>query len=300
MAQNNALKIHICAICSYSTKRKYDLKRHQNAKHKYMIIDKSENIVNGQKVEVSEQKVEVSEQKVEVSEQKVEVLKCLKCQKKYKTKKHLSNHELKCKGIDELTCPKCMKSFPSKSAKCHHVKRNTCKARSIIHSRIPNIQNIQNINNITNNVGSITNNLFINNFGSERIDHISHDDIIKMLESGMNTIPLYIEKKHFDKDFPENNNITFTNENKCKVLENNTWKEKDIISLSSKLIHDNSEVLLLYCEDNELKLSNLIQDEEKYKFIKNKLFIVYDKSDNQKYNEVLSKIKDLVKNSKLV
>ena len=171
-----------------------------------------------------------------------------------------------------------MKTFPSKSAKCHHVKRNTCKAKSIFHlPNIPNIPNIQNINNTTNNIGSITKNLFINNFGSERIDHISHDDIVKMLTSGMNTIPLYIEKKHFDRDFPENNNITFTNENKCKVLENNLWKEKDINLLSSKLIHDNSEVLLLYCEDNELKLSNVIQDEEKYNFIKNKLFIVYNK-----------------------
>jgi len=283
--------------------------RHNDNKHKEEIVklEKIKKIENEQKVEVFEQKVEVFEQKVEVFEQKVEVpdqkvLQCYKCNKKYKTKKHLSNHESNCKGIDELTCPKCMKTFPSKSAKCHHVKRNTCKARSIFHSRIPNIPNIpniQNINNTTNNIGSITNNLFINNFGSERIDHISHDDIVKMLTSGMNTIPLYIEKKHFDKDFPENNNITYTNENKCKVLENNLWKEKDINSLSSKLIHDNSEVLLLYCEDNELKLSNVIQDEEKYNFIKNKLFIVYNKSDNQKYNEVLTRIKDLVKNSKL-
>jgi len=304
--------IYNCSFCNYFTERKYNFLRHNDNKHKEEIVklEKIKKIGNEQKVEVFEQKVEVSEQKVEVSEQKVEVseqrvLQCYKCNKKYKTKKHLSNHESNCKGIDELTCPKCMKTFPSKSAKCHHVKRNTCKARSIIHSRIPNlpnlpnIQNIQNINNTTNNIGSITNNLFINNFGSERIDHISHDDIVKMLTSGMNTIPLYIEKKHFDKEFPENNNITFTNENKCKVLENNLWKEKDIISLSSKLIHDNSEVLLLYCEDNELKLSNVIQDEEKYKFIKNKLFIVYDKSDNQKYNDVLKKIKDLVKNSKL-
>jgi len=301
--------IYNCSFCNYFTERKYNLLRHNDNKHKEEIVklEKIKKIENEQKVEVFEQKVEVFEQKVEVFEQKVEVsdqkvLQCYKCNKKYKTKKHLSNHESNCKGIDELTCPKCMKTFPSKSAKCHHVKRNTCKARSIFHSRIPNIPNIpniQNINNTTNNIGSITNNLFINNFGSERIDHISHDDIVKMLTSGMNTIPLYIEKKHFDKDFPENNNITYTNENKCKVLENNLWKEKDINSLSSKLIHDNSEVLLLYCEDNELKLSNVIQDEEKYNFIKNKLFIVYNKSDNQKYNEVLTRIKDLVKNSKL-
>ena len=81
-----------------------------------------------------------------------------------------------------------------------------------------------------------------------------------MLTSGLNTIPLYIEKKHFDKEFPENNNITFTNENKCKVMENNKWKERDIGTLYSKLIQDNSEVLLLYCDNNEMNLLNVLQD----------------------------------------
>jgi hypothetical protein len=272
---------------------KCNLKRHQNAKHNKEIYEKQQNLLN-------EQKVEVFEQKVEVFEQKVEVLKCFKCNKKYKTKRHLINHQSKCKGIDELTCSKCMKSFPSKSAKSHHIKRNNCGARSVIYARNANVQNIQNIQNIiNNNDNSVTNNVIINNFGSERIDHMSHDDILKMLTSGINTIPLYIEKKHFDKDFPENNNITFTNENKCKVMENNIWKEKDIGLLSSKLIHDNSEVLLLYCDDNEVKLSNVIRDDEKYKFVKNKLFIIYDKSDNKKYNDVLCKIKELIKNSKI-
>ena len=290
--------IYNCSFCNYFTERKYNLSRHHGNKHsgKIEFIEKIEN----------EQNVCPNEQNVCPNRQNV----CRMCYKTYKTKKHLLNHETKCKGIDELTCSKCMVSFTTRSAKHKHVKRNNCSARSIIHSQNKNIinqniiknQNIQNINNITNNDNSITNNtnnLIINNFGSERIDHISQDDIVKMLTCGMNTIPLYIEKKHFDKEFPENNNITFTNENKCKVMENNKWKEKDISSLSSKLIQDNSEVLLLYCDNNEMSLLNVIQDEEKFKFIKNKLFIVYDKSESQKYNEILSKIKDLIKNSKL-
>jgi len=252
------------------------------------------NIENVQNVCPNEQNVCPNEQNVCPNEQNV----CPMCYKTYKTKRHLNKHKSLCKGIDELTCSKCMISFTTRSAKHKHIKRNNCSARSVIHYHNKNIQNIiqnQNIYNTTNN----TNNLIINNFGSERIDHISQDDIVKMLTSGLNTIPLYIEKKHFDKEFPENNNITFTNENKCKVMENNKWKERDISTLSSKLIQDNSEVLLLYCDDNEMNLLNVLQDEEKFKFIKHKLFIVYDKSESQKYNEILSKIKDLIKNSKL-
>ena len=191
-----------------------------------------------------------------------------------------------------------MKSFPSKSAKSHHIRRNKCKARSIIHARIPNLQNISNIVNNNNIDNSITNNFIVNNFGYERTDHISKDYINNILVKGINTLPLYIQMKHFNKDFPENNNIAFTNDNKCKVLENNVWKENDLALLSSKLIHDNSEVLLLYCEDNEVELSDIIQNDEIFERVKDKLFIIYNKADSKKYNEVLSKIKDLVKNYK--
>lgn len=107
---------------------------------------------------------------------------------------------------------------------------------------------------------------------------------------------MFIEKKHFDKNFPENNNIVYTKENKCKVLENDLWKERDIGLLSSKLIKDNSQVLLLYCDKNELKLEENISD-ELFERIKNKLVIIYNKSDIEKYNHIISTIKELVKNS---
>jgi len=283
-----------CRFCDYKTDVKCNLIRHQNTKHKDKLFENNESKQTVQNDIPNVQNVCPNEQNVCPNEQNV----CPMCYKTYKTKRHLNKHKTLCKGIDELTCSKCMTSFTTRSAKHKHIKRNNCSARSVIHYHNKNIQNIiqnQNIYNTTNN----TNNLIINNFGSERIDHISQDDIVKMLTSGLNTIPLYIEKKHFDKEFPENNNITFTNENKCKVMENNKWKERDIGTLSSKLIQDNSEVLLLYCDNNEMNLLNVLQDEEKFKFIKHKLFIVYDKSESQKYNEILSKIKDLIKNSKL-
>jgi hypothetical protein len=287
---------------------KCNLIRHQNAKHSKGLCENLLFSENGQNVPPNEQNVPPNRQNVPPNRQNVPSSNtCTKCNKNYKTKKHLYNHELKCKGIDELTCPKCMTSFTTRQHKYNHIKRNNCNARSIINARrtaMSNIsgnvivQNVETIQNITNNINkSTTNNLIINNFGSERTDHISHDDILKMLESGANTIPLYIEKKHFDKDFPENNNITFTNENKCKVMENNKWKEKDIGLLSTNLIQDNTEVLLMYCDNNEFKLLNDIQDAEKYDHMRNKLFIIYNKSDNQKYNTVLTKIRDLIKSS---
>ena len=285
-----------CSFCNYITDRKYNLTRHYHNKHhdnlhNLDITTHEENVV------INEENVVQNEENVVQNEENVVLTHlCEKCNRIYKTIKYLIRHREKCNGVDNLTCPKCMKSFSNRSNKCNHIKRNSCKARSIVHARTPNVQNIT--NNIQNIEKQYNNNIYINNFGSERIDHISKDEIFKILTCGINTIPLYIEKKHFDKKFPENNNITFTNENKCKVLEDNKWKEKDICILSSKLIHDNSEVLLLYCEDNEIELSNHIQNDEVFTHVNDKLIIIYNKSDSNKYNEVLAKIKELVKNSK--
>ena len=292
-----------CQFCDYKTDVKCNLIRHQNAKHKDKICVKTSILENVQNVPPNVQNVSPNVQNVPPNVQNVPlcILSCSKCNKIYKTARHLNNHEKICNKVDSLTCPRCMISFTNRKHKSRHIKADKCKARSIIHARTPNIQNITNIENQTiNNINNqINNNIIINNFGRERIDHISDRDIHKMLISGANTIPLYIEKKHFDKNFPENNNITFTNENKCKVLEDNIWKEKDLGVISSKLVHDNTEVLLLYCEDNEVELSNCIENKEVLDHITDKLIIIYNKSDAKKYNEVLSKIKELVKNNKI-
>lgn len=59
---------------------------------------------------------------------------------------------------------------------------------------------------------------------------------------------------------------------------------------------DNSQGLLLYCDKNEVKMEEYLSDNEIYDRIKNKLVIIYNKSDNEKYNNIISSIKELVKN----
>ena len=295
-----------CCFCDYKTDVKCNLIRHQNAKHKDEIFENNNYSQYVQNVTPKVQNVTPKVQNVTPKVQNVTlcVLSCSKCNKIYKTARHLYNHEKICNKVDSLTCPRCMISFSNRHHKSRHIKADKCKARSIIHARTPNIQNITNNNNITNNTQNVQtmnnyNNIIVNNFGSERIDHISNKEIMKILQSGTNTVPLYIKKKHFDKNFPENNNIKYSNDNKCQVMEDNCWQEKDLGLLSTNLMKDNTEVLLMYCDNNEIQLLNEINDIEKYEHIRNKLFIVYNKSDNQRYNDVLAKIKELIKNSAL-
>ena len=292
MTQDNAFIWYKCAECEYKTKRKYDLKRHHTAKHKHIIIDITRTFQHEQNVSPCRQNV---------SPCLYNQLLCQKCNKIYKTERNLRNHESKCNGVDELTCGKCMTSFTTRAAKSRHIKANNCKAKSIIHARKPNIENINmtiNNNIQNNNITNIQNNIIINNIGSERIDHITHEEIRKILTSGINTIPSYIKKKHFDTDFPENNNIIYTNENKCKVMEDNKWLERDLGLLSNKLIEDNTEVLLLYYDENKVEIGKSINDTDIFEHVKDKLILVYNKQDLSKYNQVLSKIKELIKNFK--
>src|SRR5210317_1897359 len=90
-----------CSKCNYFSDRKFNLKRHFNVKHcEFLNFDDTLKI---------KQKVSPKIQKVSPC------LFCLKCNKIYKTKRHLQHHFTKCKGVDELTCSKCMVSFTTKN-----------------------------------------------------------------------------------------------------------------------------------------------------------------------------------------
>ena len=132
MTQNDGIKMHKCVHCNYSTKRKFDLKRHHYAKHTDIIFE-----ING--------KYNMCENVHPLGENVHPKFICKKCNKTYKSKRYLSEHEKKCKGIDELTCPKCMLSFSSRQAKANHINRNNCKARSIIYARKPNSKIIETV-----------------------------------------------------------------------------------------------------------------------------------------------------------
>ena len=108
-----------CQKCNYFSNRKYNLQRHYDNKHNKQV-EINENPKNEQNVSPKIQNVSPKIQNVSPNEQNVnpsEQNVCPKCNKVYKTKKHLLNHQIKCKGVDELTCSRCMTSFTTRAAK---------------------------------------------------------------------------------------------------------------------------------------------------------------------------------------
>ena len=180
------------------------------------------------------------------------------------------------------------------------MKRDNCKAKSLVYAKINNINNISNItNNIDNSIvnNTINNTYIINNYGNERLDYLSNEDMYKIL-TNINSIPLYIEKKHFNKDFPENHNIMYDDKSKrCKIKENNKWKTINLSLMSIKLINDNSNSLLVYFNKNKEELNKKIHNEELYYFILNKLLLIKNKNDKEKYNTLYNLIKFIIENN---
>ena len=74
--------LHKCDFCNYQSKRKYDVKRHQNAKHKCQIIENTSENLTGQNVHPNGQNVHPNRQNVSLNQNI-----CKKCNKIYMTKK---------------------------------------------------------------------------------------------------------------------------------------------------------------------------------------------------------------------
>ena len=262
-------KIFNCVFCEYKTKRKFDLTRHQNAKHY-----KTNDIIN--------------ERKNDIQNGKNDIYICIKCNKSYKTNKSYKQHIDKCKGINILTCPKCMKSFSTYSNKNKHIKKNNCKAKSII-----NLDNeyIKKEIIINGNI-IINNNNIINNHFNERNDYLTLDDLIRILKSGNNIIPNYIEFKHFNKDFPENHNIIYKKNLGCIIKKDNKWSIINIDYLADNLFKNNSYELLEYYNKKKKEIDEKIKNIEIIEFIYSRLNYL-DLSLNK---DIFNKIKNEIKN----
>jgi len=288
-----------CAFCNYSTKRKYDLNRHHNAKH----IHENTKCENQENVNQNEENVN---RKIEnVNQNKENVNYCSKCLKEYKTMKYLINHEKTCNRIDNLTCSRCMFTFSSRFSKSAHIKKNKCKAKTILNlynnhdnNNVPSlyINGNNNNNNTTNN--NIINNI-INNFGSERTDYITFDDMIKILTCGDFVIPQYIQMKHFNKDFPENHNIKYEKYKGCLIKKDNRWNITDLNNLADNLLNQNSHELNSFYNNKKTVIKQKIMNIELLQYIYSK-FNYLDLSINKKsFNNIKNEIKNIIKSNVL-
>jgi len=311
MTQNHDIIMYKCVICNYSSKRKHDLKRHVNAIHKNIKVynyDKNKSCENvhplGENVHPLGENVHPLGENVHPK------FICKKCNKIYKSNRYLIEHEKKCKGVDELTCPKCMLSFSSRQAKANHINRNNCKARSVIYARKSNIQNMEkkniktqnNIeiqNNIENQnvINNITNNnIYINNYGKERIDYLNYEKMLEIFKKVYDIPSLLTKEIHFNIDFPENNNIMYKNENTTLLKVDEEFIYKGINNLVQELITEKTKIMQKFAIENKddicLKIDTYLYEE----IIEHLLNLILLKEPSEHYKKQVNIIRDMIKN----
>ena len=254
-----------CDICLYSTYRVDNFKRHQSCKshkkkHDEILAITAEN-------DVDENEVIYTTNVNEVSDETSCKYVCAKCAKTYKTKKCKERHEEKCIGVDSMTCPRCMKRFKHQPNKFLHMKNNKCKPVSIFEYLKKNesgkLDDLQ------------TKNIFVNNYGKERVDYITYDDFFQIIKCCNYTIiPKYVKFKHFNPDFPENHNIKCKN-NIFMIKTNDEWHIVNTETLSNKLYDDSGYDISYKCHKFDDKIKTSLNNIDTYEDLKLKTNSTY-------------------------
>jgi hypothetical protein len=144
---------------------------------------------------------------------------CDYCDEQFKTYANMRRHEIhRCKENPEIIDYK-IQTIKQMEKKMEKEKKELRKQIEILLTKVGNTTN--NINN--------TQNIQLNSYGKEDLEHITDKMKTQLLKIPYGMIPKMIEAVHFNNDKPENNNIAFTNkrENKIKVYSGDKWIYKD-------------------------------------------------------------------------
>lgn len=153
------------------------------------------------------------------------------------------------------------------------------------------------INNTQNNINKQNNITFnIKAYGTEDTSRITVQEYKKILCRGMNSVPVFIEKLHFNKNVPENHNVYISNLRDEYVLmyDGKIWRLKDRVDALQQLYEDGSGIL-------ETKFEELLDllDEPTIKMFKRFLKIKDD--DDEKIRSIKKELKKvLYENRKMV
>jgi len=194
---SNAKQIFYCNICKCGFDRKFNYEQHlKSKKHNTRISNDNSKLYN-----------------------------CSICKKIFSYSSGLYRHRSKCK-VNDLSK---VDYLEKENFELHKKNLELSQKIEDIKNNIQN-QNIQN-----QNIQNQQNNIIINCFGNENLDYITDKVILHCMNKIYGSIPLLIEKIHFDPEHPENHNIQIPNKKlpHAKILNNQReWqivKKKDAI-----------------------------------------------------------------------
>jgi hypothetical protein len=143
---------------------------------------------------------------------------CSICQKNFSYLSGLSRHRLTCK-----------ENKVKDISKVDYLEIEIKELRKKIEDLEKNKNNIHIENQTNNNIENQTNHIIINCFGNENLDYITDKVVLHCMSKIYGSIPLLIEKIHFDPEHPENHNVQIPNKKLPHAKIMNNKKEWQIV-----------------------------------------------------------------------
>ena len=213
---------------------------------------------------------------------------CPYCSKEYSNKgnlnKHLKSCKIKKKELEDITLQhekeknELMETVEKLIIECSEMKNIIeCNKNMGSHNNSHNTNSHNTTNNTTNNI------ININNYGDENTKYITSDYIINLLiNKTFKAIPELIKLTHFNKDYPENQNIKLTNKKEpyVKILKDNKWElqdrketitdliDKQQMHLTEESIDDKINIKCNLTEKNNINRCNELYNEENKEYMK--------------------------------
>lgn len=206
---------HVCMYCSSSFASKQSLQRHT---HDMTCI----------------KKLTCSLLPVDTSRPMNDICKDLMDQVEERFTGILSMFQKQDKAIEDLRC-----EVTRLRSELYEIKKTSTTNTKI--------NNVQGNHNTTTNSSSITNHVTIvlRNYGKEDVSHITQNDLTEWAKDPETGVLMYVKKKHFDPEKPENRNIRLNSikRQEVGVYKDGQWHPEDAQKFTSKVIENTLESL---------------------------------------------------------
>ena len=223
-----------CQRCGYSTNHKSVFKKHLLRKNlcdpEFDELDRYNLLLMNKFVKEAEKYKPVNKCKPIVNRDVSSTVHfCIHCGKEFKSRQGKYKHI-------KYYCKK-KKEDEDKDIIIKELKERNEELKSMIEKLINSKSNVNN-GTINNNTAkrdiNTTNNIQINNYGSENIEYITDKVFKKLLTKPMSAITRLIELKHFHPKHPENHNVKITNihDKYAKIYQDKKWlikHKKDVV-----------------------------------------------------------------------
>ena len=237
----------------------------------------------------------------------VPIFYCKDCDTNFKRKLNYETHLISTKHKNRVSkvlvaCLFCNKSFSHTSSLCRHKtkcihskttetlqKENDELRKQVEQLQLKNNTNIQNIENQNNTNIEIN----INCFGNENMDYITDKVILQCISKVYGSIPMIIERIHFDQEHPENNNVKIPNKKlpHAKIITDNKWKFVDRSDTIHSMIDNGYNLLDETFQEKGHVLSN--NQQKHFKNFQTK----YEDGDKDTIKDIKDKVELLVINN---